>query len=112
MLLKDKIRLELEKVYGKYNEGLESEYSNKIVYEIMKNDYDGMVEWATYNQVIIELKQNLELRIKLKELLYRITDEENPTEACISVLENINDKTPELKRLYKKVKSFKKYSKK
>jgi len=108
MLLKEKIRLELEKVYGQYEKGLESTYSDKIIYEIMSNPYNEKLEWSTYNQVIIELKHNLSLRLKLKELLYRITDEENPTDACISVLEKITNKTPELIRLYEKVKTFKK----
>lgn len=108
MLLKDRIKFQLEKVYGKYETCLETTYGDKIIYEILSSSYDKKVEWATYNQVIVELKRNLELRLNLQELLYRITDEENPTDACISVLNEIHEKSPELKRLYEKVKTFKK----
>lgn len=108
MTLEDKIKLNLEEVYGSYEDGLEAVYENKIIYEILTNTYDKKLEWATYNQVIIELKRNSDLQIYLKELLYRITDDEDPIDACVSVLTKTYSMNSELSRLYDKIKKFKK----
>ena len=108
MDLKSRIKEELVKLYGVYESGLETKYNEKIIYEIMYNVNKN--EWATFNQVTVELKKNLKLRLKLQELLYRLTDEEDPQTVCISILEDIYPTDKELERLYYKIKTFKKAS--
>jgi hypothetical protein len=44
--------------------------------------------------------------LKVKELQYKLTENSDPNEACIEVIETYNYKTPELERLYNKIKNF------
>lgn len=106
MILKDKIKLELDKLYGTFESNLELLYKDKIIYEIEYNDFEKRSEWATYNQLILELKNNIYYKAKLNEILYRITDDENPKQVCISILDKISNKNLELDRLYHKIKNF------
>ena len=44
--------------------------------------------------------------LKVKELQYKLTENTNPNEVCIEVLETVKERTPELERLYYKIKNF------
>jgi hypothetical protein len=106
MNLKDKIRLVLREHYGDFNSYLEHEYENKLTENLIVGDIEKKKAWVTYNQVILEFKNNLKNMLKVKELQYKLTENSDPNEACIEVIETYNYKTPELERLYNKIKNF------
>ena len=106
MILKDKIRSVLREHYGDFNTILELDYENKITTYLFEGDIDIKNAWVTYNQVILELKNSIKDVLKVKELQYKLTEDTNPNSVCIEVIENIENKTPELKRLYEKIKTF------
>ncbi len=106
MDLKAKIRLVLKETYGEFNTYLELEYENKVIENLSMGDSDRQKAWATYNQVILELKHSLKDTLRTKELQYKLTDDTNPNEVCIDVLENVKNVTPELTRLYYKIKNL------
>lgn len=106
MNLKTKIRLVLKEHYGNFNTYLEHEYEIKLTENLIIGDIDDKRAWLTYNQVILELKNNLKDMLKVKELQYKLTENLNPNQVCIEVIETIQTKTPELERLYNKIKSF------
>lgn len=107
MNTKRKIRTVLKEHYGSFNSYLEKEYANAVTTNLLSKCHSDKESWATYNQVILELKNNLKDLLKVKELQYRLTDHEDPKNACISVLETVQTKTPELERLYYKIRNFK-----
>ena len=96
----------LNDAYGKFETELEVEYENRLTETMIQGDWSVKSQWATYNQVILELKHNLKDMIKVKELQYKLTDGENPNRACMSVLEDIRTNSPELERLYLKIKTL------
>ena len=104
--LKDKIKDKLREVYGGFQTYLEYEYENRITDNLCTGTDKSKEEWLTYNQVILELKHNLKDMLKVKELQYHLTEEEEPKEACISLIEGLTTKTPELERLYHKIINF------
>jgi hypothetical protein len=104
---KRKIKSVLKEHYGSFNSYLEKEYANAVTTQLLSKSLRNKESWATYNQVILELKNNLKDLLKVKELQYRLTDYEDPQNACIDVLENVQTKTPELERLYYKIRNFK-----
>jgi hypothetical protein len=113
--LKDKIREELRNSYGDFNTYLEHRYEETIIKKLSEGnlnrrfDYDNMIikkAWVTYNQVIIELKDNLKDMLRVKELQYRLTNSENPNEVCIEVIKTLDKRSPELERLYEKIINF------
>ena len=107
MNLKSKIREKLIEVYGdQFNTYLEKEYVSKITENLMNGDFKSKCEWLTYNQVILELKHNIKDAIRVKELQYKLTDNNHPNQACIEVINEIKNLTPELSRLYDKIKNF------
>jgi hypothetical protein len=106
MNLKVKIRKMLRESYGDIVTNLEGEYQDKITEALLNDDFHNKMEWATYNQVVLELKHNIKDNIKLRELLYRLTDKEDPNKACIEVIREVKIKTPELDRLYYKIINF------
>jgi hypothetical protein len=79
---------------------------NKITENLILGDIEEKQAWATYNQVILELKNTLKDNLKVKELQYKLTEDINPNEVCIQVIEPIKTKSPELERLYYKIKNF------
>lgn len=107
MELKDKIRSVLRNNYGSFNTYLEHKYENILTENLILGDYDKKIKWATYNQVILELKNNIKNMLIVKELQYKLTDNLDPNDVCISVLENIKNSNPELERLYHKINNFK-----
>jgi translation initiation factor 2B subunit (eIF-2B alpha/beta/delta family) len=102
----DVIRTELRKYYGGVETLLEQQYEERIVTKLLREKAKVKDEWATYNQLILEFKNTLKNILLVKELQYRLTDEENPNQACISVIEKLSQKTPEIERLYQKISNF------
>lgn len=106
MDIKAKIRITLREQYGDFNTNLEHEYETKLTENLAIGDIDNKRAWLTYNQVILELKHTLKNMLKVKELQYKLTDDVNPNEVCISVIEDVKTQTPELERLYNKIANF------
>lgn len=106
MNLKSKIKEKLREVYGSFDTYLEHEYEEKLTENLFNGDLKLKQEWMTYNQVILELKHNLNDSIKVKELQYKLTDNTPPNEACIEVIFDIKNTSPELYRLYDKINNF------
>jgi len=106
MDLKNKIRDTLREAYGDVNTNLEWLYQDRITEALLNETLNNKKEWATYNQVILELKHNIKDHLRLRELLYRLTDVENPNNACIEVIKEVKSRTPELERLYNKIMNF------
>lgn len=106
MDLKSKIRLLLKEQYGEFNSFLEIEYQDKLTDTLIVGDLETKKAWVTYNQVIIELKNGLKNNLKVKQLLYNLTEESNPNEECIKVISELTNPTPELTRLYEKIKNL------
>jgi hypothetical protein len=108
MNLKSKIKKELKKHYGGFDSYLEQKYVGIVTENLINGDFEDKQAWLTYNQVILEFKNNLRNMLKVKELQYKLTDNLNPNEVCINVLEETIDRTPELERLYRKIINFSK----
>jgi hypothetical protein len=106
MDIKTKIRISLREQYGDFNTDLEHEYESKLTEILVIGDINNKRAWLTYNQVILELKHTLKNMLKVKELQYKLTDNVNPNEVCISVIEDVKTQTPELERLYYKIANF------
>lgn len=106
MTLKHKIRQALKEQYGNFDTYLEHKYENKITENLITGNLNDKKAWMTYNQVIIELKITLKDMLKVKELQYNLTEDLNPNEVCIKVIEDIKDRSPELERLYYKIRNF------
>ena len=107
MNIKAKIRQKLVEVYGEpFNSYLEHEYEKKITENLINGDLKSKREWVTYNQVILELKHNIKDALKVKELQYKLTDNESPSKACIEVIKEVKLLSPELFRLYEKIINF------
>lgn len=106
MTIKSKIRKVLIEHYGDFDSELEHQYENKLMSSLMEGDIEKKKEWLTYNQVILELKNTLKDMLKVKELQYKLTENVDPNEVCIEVIENVKDRSPELERLYYKIRNF------
>lgn len=96
----------LKEHYGEFETILEHKYENKLTETLIEGDFEKRKAWVTYNQVILELKHSLKDMLRVKELQYKLTDDSNPKEIIIETLENIKNITPELERLYNKIKNF------
>lgn len=107
MINKEHIRNTLREVYGEFNTYLEHEYEDTMIEHLFLGSINDKRKWATYNQVIIELKTNLKDMLKVKELQYRLTESNDPNDVCLEVLASLKTKTPELERLYYKIMNFK-----
>ena len=106
MNLKAKIRKVLKEHYGEFNTNLEHEYESKLTENLIGGSSEKKKEWITYNQVILELKHSIKDMLKVKELQYKLTENINPNEVCIEVIEPLKDQSPELERLYYKIRNF------
>lgn len=107
MDIRNKIRQKLIEGYGgPFNTYLEHKYEEIVTENLMSDDYKLKHEWVTYNQVIIELKHNLKDALRVKELQYKLTDDVPPKQACIEVINEVSGLSPELLRLYNKIKNF------
>ncbi len=72
MDLKSKIKKTLREHYGNFNTKLEHDYEDKITEILILNNHQNTIEWLTYNQVILEIKNSLNDMIKVKELQYKL----------------------------------------
>lgn len=106
MDVKDKIRSKLKEAYGGFETYLEGTYEQYLTENIYTSSIDNKKKWVTYNQVILELKHNLKDTLRVKELQYKLTEATNPNHTCIEVLNRLDKMTPELDRLYHKIKNF------
>ena len=104
--IENRIRTVLREHYGEFSTNLELYYENKLTDALLLESNTKKHEWATYNQVILELKNNLKAYQLVKELQYRLTDHECPKNACIDVIGHSKKMTPELQRLYEKITNF------
>lgn len=104
--MKAKIKDALRKVYGNFTTLLENEYEEKVTQNLLNENWGKKIEWATYNQVIFELKHNIKDELKVKELQYWLTDKEASNLVCIEIIKDVKDRTPELQRLYDKIRNF------
>lgn len=106
MNLKTKIKKVLKKHYGGFDSVLEHHYETKLTENLIIGSIEKKKAWITYNQVILELKNSLKDMLKVKELQYKLTEDTNPNEVCIEVIDGLKDKSPELERLYYKIRNF------
>ena len=106
MNIKDDIRFKLREAYGGAQTYLETEYEQYLTEHIYISTIDNKKKWVTYNQVILELKHNLKDMLRVKELQYKLTESTNPNDTCIEVLSGLDRLTPELDRLYNKIRNF------
>ena len=106
MDLKSKIKKTLREYYGEFESNLEIEYEDTVTNKLINGSSTDKDRWATYNQLMIELKHNLKNNEKVKELQYKLTDDSNPTEVCIELISELSVKNDELERLYYKMKNF------
>jgi len=104
--LKQKIRAKLKEVYGDFDSHLEIEYENLIIEKLLRGNWEHKEEWATYNQLVLELKNNIKNMLKVKELQYRLTEDIFSKTSCLSIIEDIKNDSPELERLYNKILNF------
>ena len=106
MDIRDNIRLKLREAYGDVETYLEGTYEQYLTENIYISTIDNKKKWVTYNQVILELKHNLKDMLRVKELQYKLTESTNPNNTCIEVLSGLDKLTPELDRLYNKIRNF------
>lgn len=106
MDLKPKIRTILREHYGEFETYLEHRYEEVLTENLISGSTRVKEAWATYNQVVLELKNSIKNTLKLKELQYKLTDSSNPKDMCIEVIFEIKDVSPELNRLYEKIKNL------
>jgi len=106
MNIKTKIRKVLKEQYGDFDTELEHQYEVKLTENLIVGDINKKKAWLTYNQVILELKHSLKDMLKVKELQYKLTENADPNEVCIEVMEEVKDRSPELERLYYKIRNF------
>lgn len=106
MNIKTKIKKVLREHYGDFDTFLEHQYESKLIEVLIIGDITNKKEWMTYNQIILELKNNLKDMLKVKELQYKLTENIDPNEVCIEFMETLQFKTPELERLYNKIRNF------
>jgi hypothetical protein len=103
MIDKHKIKELLNEKYGNFTTLLEKQYEYKLTNKLISGN---KTKWITYNQVVLELKHSLKDTLKVKELQYKLTENDDSTNNCLSVIEDIKTSTPELERLYYKIKNF------
>ena len=106
MELKQKIKDSLREVYGTFDTYLEIEYENLIIEKFLSDNWSHKRKWATYNQLVLELKNNINNIIKVRELQYTLTEDVLSKSNCLNVIEDIKNDSPELRRLYEKISNF------
>jgi molybdopterin converting factor small subunit len=106
MDIRAKIRSVLREHYGEFETFLEHEYEHKVVSNLAEGTPKDKNAWATYNQVMLELKHSIKDNLRVKELQYKLTENTDPNRVCIEVIREVKNLTPELNRLYHKIKNF------
>lgn len=103
----EKIREILKKVYGEFNSYLEKKYEEKLVDILVNGTAYDKYKWITYNQILIELRLTKKDENITNELLYKLTEDGDPTNSCITFLDGLGKRNKELDRLYDKLINFK-----
>ena len=103
----EKIKEILRKVYGEFNSYLEKKYEEKLVDILVNGTAYDKYKWITYNQILIELRLTKKDENITNELLYKLTEDGDPTKACVAFLDRLDKKNKELDRLYNKLINFK-----
>ncbi len=106
MELKQKIKDKLREVYGTFDTYLEVEYENLIIEKLLNGNWKHRRKWATYNQLVLELKNNINNMLKVRELQYSLTEDVLSKQKCLSIIEDIKKDSNELTRLYEKISNF------
>jgi hypothetical protein len=106
MDIRSKIKSVLREQYGSFETFLEEQYENKVTTNLANGNQRDKKAWATYNQVILELKHSIKDHLRVKELQYKLTENTDPNRVCIEVIQPIKSVSPELERLYHKIKNF------
>jgi hypothetical protein len=106
MDVRTKIRQILTQQYGDFETHLEHVYEDKVTEILADGDIKDKQAWLTYNQVILELKYSIKDGLKVKELQYKLTENNDPNMVCIEVLRDVKNLSPELERLYYKIRNF------
>lgn len=106
MDIQNKIREVLTQQYGNFETHLEHIYETKMTEVLTNGNIKHKKAWVTYNQVILELKHSIKDNLKVKELQYKLTDDGDPNRVCIEVIKDLKDRSPELERLYYKIRNF------
>lgn len=106
MSIKNKIKSVLIENYGEFVSVLEVQYFEKLSEKLSSNSTVEQNIWATYNQVILEVKRNFNDTLLLQKLLYVLSDDEITNDYVLNIIDNIEEKTPELDRLHIKIKNF------
>ena len=115
MDLREKIKKELRESYGDFESYLETKYEETLIEKLYEENLNRRLNsdklsikkaWVTYNQVIVEFKHNIKDMVRVKELQYRLTDKENPSDVCIEIIQESKKRSPELDRLYEKIRNF------
>ena len=71
MDFKSKIRQVLREQYGDFTTHLEHIYEDKLTEGLADTNPKRRKAWATYHQVVLELKNSLKDNLKVKELQYK-----------------------------------------
>ncbi len=103
----ERIKDILKKAYGDFTTYLELKYEEKIIYYLINGTAYEKYKWITYNQTLVELKNVVKDELKVKELLYKLTENIDANKSCIEVLDKLPTKNKEINRLYNKIINFK-----
>lgn len=106
MDIRAKIREVLTQQYGGFETHLEHVYEDKVIEVLVNGDIKKKQAWVTYNQVILELKHSIKDNLRVKELQYKLTEKGDPNSICIEVIKDVKNCSPELERLYYKIRNF------
>ena len=104
--MQTKIKAVLHECYGDFETSLETLYEDTIVENLLNDSWEHKQMWATYNQVVLELKDSQIHDHKYKELLFRLSNLEEPNKICIDIINESGVLTDELERLYYKINQF------
>ncbi len=73
--VESRVREVLREFYGgDFETILEIEYENKITNELLNESFENKHKWATYNQVVLELKKVIYEDYLSSKLQYLLTD--------------------------------------
>lgn len=103
--MREKIKVILRELYGPETTNLDKVTIDVITEGLLLEEWYEKEKWATYNQVLIEVK-NLGDMCKVKRLQYFLSDNSDPKIECVLVLKSIINKNSELERLLAKIETF------